>query len=61
MKITETKYNYEVFYRNYISKSPMVIENVEEFKKEALEDFKEIEEYYKDSFVEGFYDWVKEV
>lgn len=58
--IKPIEYNYKDFLKNYLKSTPIEVGNLTTFEKEAYEDFKEIETYFTDEFVNNFYDWVKE-
>jgi hypothetical protein len=60
MQIKVCEYKYKVFLDNYLRKSPAEVGDIDLYENEVCENFKEINNYFTDSFVEGFFDWVKE-
>ena len=59
-KIISCEFDYKQFLNSNIKKSPIKIGNTDEFKKEKEEEFKDIQTYFTDDFVNGFIDWVRE-
>lgn len=59
-KFKAVEYNYKIFLDSYLSRSPIELGDAEAFSKERESEYKDIESFFTDEFVNGFIDWVRE-